>query len=91
MTFAVQMSTSITLVYDITKRSWNSAVSTVTTLQAGCHKNCGFIASTDFGTSVSKASVPALGPTQRVKGVCFPRIKWLEHDANPAPSFSVEC
>ena len=91
MTFAVQMSTSVTLDYVINWRSWNSAVSTMTTLQAGCHKNCGFIASTDFDTSVSKASVAALGYTQFVKGVCFPRIKWMGHEADHAPSFSAKC
>jgi len=47
----------------------------VTAVQAGCHKNCGFIASTDFETSVYKASVPALGPTQCVNGGCFPKKK----------------
>jgi hypothetical protein len=91
LTFAVQMSRSIILVFVINKRSCNSAVSTVTTLQAGCHKNCGFTASTDIETSVSKASVPALGPTQRVMGVCFPRIRWLWHELDHAPSLSAKC
>jgi len=85
------MSTSITLLCVINKRSCNSAVSTVTAVQAECHKNCGFIASTDFETSVYRPSVPALGPTQHVKGVCFPRIKWLGHEADHAPSFSAKC
>jgi hypothetical protein len=64
------MSTRIILVYVINKGNWNSVVSIVTTLQAGCHKNCGFNASRDSGSSVSKASVPVLGPTQHVMGVC---------------------
>lgn len=70
LTFAVQMSTSITLVYVINKRSCNRVVGTVTTLKAGWHKNCGFIASRDFETSVS---APALGPMQCVMGACFPK------------------
>jgi len=85
------MSTSIRLVYVINKRSRNSVVSTVTTLQAGWHKNCGFTASRDSETSVSKVSVPALGPTQYLMGVCFPRIKWLGHEADHAPSFNARC
>ena len=84
------LSTSITLVYLINKRSWNSVVSTVTALQAGCHKNCGFITSRDFYFCLQSISASS-GPTQCVMAVCFPRIKWLGHEADHALSFSAKC